>query len=217
MKVNANSIASLVKFILALAQGGYVDEWLEFHAESVNPKELTVTPAWFEECIKNIGSQFPLFSVNATQIAYDRENVLPQLRPLADQCRFISVPELVAVGKNKERLEMCESIMRANRLQTEQVMTTNVSKRTARGLLRDFEHQVVRLAFNKTQHARFVSGVAGVPTTEKLETMQKSWVRVAQSKFEALSDLASRGGIALETPSADEMDEATHKRCYIRE
>ena len=52
VKIPSAVIGSMAKWILELGAGSYVEEFLNFHAQHVNPSTLAVAPTFFEEVAK---------------------------------------------------------------------------------------------------------------------------------------------------------------------
>ena len=52
VKVPANILGALIRWVMELGAGSYCDEFLDYHSEHVNPTTLAVTPNWLEELTK---------------------------------------------------------------------------------------------------------------------------------------------------------------------
>ena len=109
LKINVNAVAAHAKYILSQGVDGYVDEFLDYLMREVNPKELSCSPSWFGELVSIVDKRYPILRLNISQIQYNRESVLHQLRPLPDICRFVSVPDLNALANAEGRCEMVEA------------------------------------------------------------------------------------------------------------
>ena len=47
-KLSANAVSAMTRWAMEHGNGQYVDELIQFHADAVNPTELSASPSWFE-------------------------------------------------------------------------------------------------------------------------------------------------------------------------
>ena len=211
VKIMPDHVGALARFILNLGARAYVDEFLHWHANTVNPTELTVAAGWFGEASKHINKMYGLFLLNLAEVAYNTEGAEKQARPQPDIARFISLPEIITIGKNKERLDMCEPFMAETRKLGNQFMTGKVDKASTTSYLRLLEHQVVRLAMSKGPDVTFVTGVSGAPTVDKLKTLRSNWCKHVASICPPLVGVGGCFGCgAAEEKEAEEVLEASN-------
>jgi len=208
MKVSPNMIGCIAKYVTEQGSGIYIYEWLEYLQRHVNPKETTVSATWLEELVTHIQKRFVIFRANLSELQFNRSTVMAQIRPLPDIGRFTSVADLASLAKNVPRLELCETFMRENRLQFQQVLAKLTDDTMAREYLRALEHNVCRMAIGKPLESdKFSPGVVGAVSKEKLDTMRVAWVRWLQSSSEHLNGLAAKCHFAIidEAAAADEV------------
>jgi hypothetical protein len=99
IKVNTNTCASIVKWILDMGAGEFVTEFLNWCSRNVNPIELTCSPSWFEDTCKAFKKEYVLIKLTLAKVQYCGEAVQSNVRPIPDVARMFSVPELAAVAK----------------------------------------------------------------------------------------------------------------------
>ena len=184
----------------------YVEEWLSWHANNVCSTELACSPHWLKEMGDAINKKCGLIRLNLGIVQYDKSNVLHCLRPQPDQCRFISVPELRAYGKNTDVLDASQKALAQNRNEVLGAMVKRISLPQSLKLLRMFETNVVRLGLQKSLNGEFLAGVTGKFEVEKIHNMRMAWLRHCEKQVVALKGLGGELGLELETEDASLAD-----------
>ena len=200
VKVNPNNVGSWAKFVSAQGAGEYVTEFLDWLPRFVNSADLTCPPSWLEELVKNIPKEYVINKLAVTYIQYSGEGRTVNQRPAPDTAKFVSGPELVALSKNKEVLDLIEDFFRYNRVHIEPEIQRRMGNTKARDLVRALEVNVGRLALNKSITKDFPTKAVGKINKEKIEMMRKDWLKfyVQQPVNQSLKDLPARIGIQIE-------------------
>ena len=93
---------------------------------------------------------------------YNPDYVEQRLRPTPDACRYISISDLVALGKKTDVVKEAETFMRENRQALEAEMIKRTTWPTSLKFLRMFEGNVVRMILARSLHKEFGEpGVVG--------------------------------------------------------
>ena len=122
-----------------------------------------------EELIKDIPKEYVITKLAITYIQYSGDGKTVNQRPVPDTAKFVSGPELVALGKNKEVLHRMEDFFRHNRLHIETEMQRRLGYCKARDLLRSLEINVARLALSKSFKKDFPTKAIGKISQDKIE------------------------------------------------
>ena len=209
VKLKADTVGCFCKWIICLGGGkSLVDEFLAFHAEEVDPTQLSCSALFFEEVAK-LPKQYPLAKLALTMCQYTAEAVLGQTRPLPDVCRFIAHSELNALAKDEEKLKAMEQVLQETRVGTSELLQAGVGSKRAQSLLRMFQVQGARFFLAKSQSGVFHSGVQGKMTPEKVLILRKNWF-VYCATHEPLKNLGVQSGLLAPTAEgkADEVLDA---------
>ena len=116
IKLNVTLVAALIKYACDLGLGDLVDELVADHCREVNPNDTTVPHSLFDELAKSIPKKYVLCKKVIALEAYSREKLEEKVRPLPDIGKFITMPEVMVLGKNLEKLEALEEWLRKSRL-----------------------------------------------------------------------------------------------------
>jgi hypothetical protein len=199
VKVNPNNVGAWAKYVSAQGAGEYVLEFLGWLPRFVNSADLTCPPSWLEELAKDIPKEYVLTKLAITYIQYSGDGKTINQRPAPDTAKFVSGPELIALGKNKEVLDLMEDFFRYNRLHIEAEMQRRIGRSRARDLTRDLEVNVARLALSKSLTKAFPTKAVGKINKEKMQQMRTDWLKflVKQPGNQALDDLPVRVGIPI--------------------
>ena len=111
-----------------------------------------------------------------TKEFYNDDNVHFQARPLPDLCKFMSVSEITALGKDDEKCAMMEKWLKDTRQLCEEKLFASSSVARSRDVLNAWESQVIRLGASKAMLSVFPPGVAGKLSEDKLATMRSAWM-----------------------------------------
>ncbi len=103
IRIPHNTIGNLSKFVLEMGISGYIDELASFHANCVNPSELSCSPSWYNDLTANIPKKYVLTRLNLAISQYNPECVTERMRPMPDNCKFISSAELATLGQSTDR------------------------------------------------------------------------------------------------------------------
>ena len=211
VKVNPNNVGAWDKYVSGQGAGEYVTEFLDWLPRYVNSADLSCPPSWLEELIKDIPKEYVITKLAITYIQYSGDGKTVNQRPVPDTAKFVSGPELIALGKNKEVLHMMEDFFRHNRLHIETEMQRRLGYCKARDLLRSLEINVARLALSKSLTKDFLTKAIGKISQDKIEQMRTDWLKycVKQPGNQALADLPARIGI----PITDEVENTKEEQC----
>jgi hypothetical protein len=143
--------------LLLLLPREFVDSWLDFMSEKVNPCNLVCGHTFFEEVAK-LGAvadsdKFPLIMMNLSTEVYDPSKVKAGERPIPDTAQFIMSTDVEALCRDPARLKMVEAFMRDLRQAVQPLLSKAFENdtKTQRAILRLFEGNVVRVLAHKTQ------------------------------------------------------------------
>jgi hypothetical protein len=195
VKVNTNALASIVKWVLSMGAGIFVQEFLDWQVINVNPADLTCTPQWYEDLSLKFSKTFPLIKLAACKIQYSGDIVSTNVRPLPDVCRMLSVPELANAAKQDAMCEEVEKMIRETRQNIEPKLVTKLGNAAARDVTCQFELQLVRMLFKKSAHKHFHPGVVGNLDVDKIVHMRAAWLRWVERGNELLKGLCVELGI----------------------
>ena len=93
IKLKADNIADGTKWVCGLGITKYVDEFLAFVAQNINPKELSTSMRWFAEETVAIPEDCPLVRLNLAEVHTSGESVEEQTRPQV--CFFFVQPAFI--------------------------------------------------------------------------------------------------------------------------
>ena len=132
--------------------GDYVNEFMYFFHNKVNPMEIAVSSSFFGEAAKQL-AKTPLTLLTTVQVAYDNTVVTEQVPPQPNICRLVVPPDLASIKKAEGTLEMLEKFMVANRQAFDKYLErrSDVADSThgVGAVVRPFEHACVRMAYAK--------------------------------------------------------------------
>ena len=97
-------------------------------------------------------------------------------------------------------------------LATCKVMVAMSSELVAVKYMRDFEHQLMRLAVSKSATSTFHPGVSGQLTNAKLEIMRNNWIIYVEKDCGAFTGLGAKIGI----PTCDDTEVVDEVGCSPR-
>ena len=187
---------------MGLGAGEYVTELLFWMSKNVNSGELSCPPNWLEELIKAIPKDYPIARIIATMIQYSGDGKIIHQRPVPDSCRYISIPEMTALGNNTGVLKMIEDFFVYNRTHIETEIARRIGVNQARDWILHLELNVGRMSLTKALTGKFHTTTVGKISADKLEKMRKDWLAwVVQSVGENLVGLPERVGISIEYSS----------------
>ena len=201
VRLKADVVGALTKWILSLGATTYVDEFLQFHAEEVDPTQLTCSHGFFNE-VASIPKNYPLTKLALTMAQYNPDVVLSQSRPLPDLCKFIVHAEIQALIRDEAKLQSMEHILAETRKICQGPLQERIGAKRTATMLRKFAIQVARLALSKSMAKTFPPGVSGKMTPEKLVTMRSHWICFLQT-HEPLKDIGMVTGLLEEVPEEE--------------
>jgi hypothetical protein len=218
VKLRADIIGDATKFVSNLGpNSNYLSEIVAHHAASVNPTDLQCSMHWYAEVDKQIPKACPITKVNLAIIQYSRVSVIEQMRPLPDQCRSVSIPDVVSLAKDQDgKLSFIEEFMKGNRLMFEKPLQEHLGYASMRVWLRNLEENIVRCAtakpLDEKSAATFTKAKAlGKFSHVKCHALRSDWLRVVQGLSKGLENMAIASGIHLEEePSAAANLEEVH-------
>jgi hypothetical protein len=193
--VNAGMVAAYAKLVSDLGAREVVDDWLEWYMSNVRPSEIMVPHTWMEALCTSIPKAFILLKFNALKAQYLNKSVTIQSRPLPDVAKGISGTDLTALGENGDLCNLVEGFFGAQREKAKPILEAAVGAAGARRLLASFEVPVTNMALNKAANADFEIGVAGKLDKDKLEKIQRNWVRHVSSSTQSLANLGVDMGV----------------------
>ena len=161
VKISSSQVAECAKWILSMGGEDFVTDFLDWHGMHVNPLEITFTTQWLDAQCMAIPKKYVLIKLNLLMLHVSHDEVVEtRIRPSADIARFISGPDMTALGKQEDYLETIHSFMVGIREVFKPKLETLYSS-TSRAMtaVRSCEQQVLLIALNKSQHTGFVSGV----------------------------------------------------------
>ena len=197
VQVNTNAVASIGKMVLAQGAGQYVEEWLIWLSKSVNSTQLTCPPQWFEEMCKIFETKYVLVKLVTKKIHYSGEVKVINQRPIPDMTKFITVPEMTAVAKNKDNLDGLEDFFRHGRNVVEPVLAKHIGKVRGRDLMDQLEQNAGRLVYAKslTKHCIVSPKVVGKFSIDKLTIMRENWADYCEKTVPDVVGFALECGI----------------------
>jgi hypothetical protein len=201
-KLLPNTVANLAKWITNQGLEKYVDEFIHWHNNTINPCEIQATAAWFGEAAQIVGKKYGLTQLNIAQIHYDKAGAESKMRPQPDTARYVTSGDLSSLAKKDNLLDVVEDFLQENRKLFENEFSKLTSPNQAVSLLRMFEQNVVRLALSKPLHTTaplgFPTGTAGKFDAEKLTTMQANWLKFIEAEKPVLAGVALSKGIHID-------------------
>ena len=194
----------------------YVSEFLDFHAANVDPTAVSCSAAWFEELSKLLPKDSVLTKLGLCMAQYNPDAVLTQTRPLPDLCRCISVAEMCALSKEKDRLQLLEAMLADTRLKCLDLLAESTNHARALSLLHIWEIQAVRLALSKAMLKTFPTAmVSGKFSAEKLQQLRGAWLQHLEESV-GLKGFAEKCGLEPINPETAKKDEDTPDKSSMR-
>jgi hypothetical protein len=202
--------------------GDYVNEFMDFFHNKVNPMEIAVSSSFFEEAAKTL-AKTPLTLLTTVQVAYDNTVVTEQVPPQPNTCRLVVPSDLASIKKAEGTLEMLERFMVANRQAFDKYLERRSDVADSRhgigAVVRPFEHACVRMAYAKPLTAPgedwpFTKGINGRVTQEKLEKLQSQWLQWVETYHnQSFGGLATSMGLKIFDVVDKDEDQANKHKC----
>jgi hypothetical protein len=200
VKLQPNTVGALSKFVMEMGSGEYIDQLANWHANNVNPQEISCSTKFYEDVTTSVHKRFVLVRLGICIAQYNNDCVTERTRPLPDSCKFISGAELASIAKMPDVLDKTEKFLVETRTAVQPIMTKLSTPSTAMNFIHLFETQVVRFILNKPPHAGF-AGVVGKFDELKLLQVRINWLLHIQGSCDSLQNLASEAFIRLQIVS----------------
>jgi hypothetical protein len=199
VRLKPDSIASCARLVSTLGMRGYVDEWLQFHTEMVNPKEMQMTTGWMGDLAKLVSPKFPLTKLSAIKCHLTGDQKQEQTRPLPDLAREIGTTDLANLGNDKKKLDYIEGVLRNLREKGERYLVDKVGARPTRQLYDVIDVNLIRLALSKGVMTKplqnFRAVTYGKWSEEKAKALEIEWVVFVQRSSASMADFPSIVGV----------------------
>ena len=167
----------------------------------------------FSRVREAIPKKCPLVRLATTITQHCEDNVAPAVPPAPSTSRFISQAELQALGQNPICESLEETLREKVRGKYERYMQTKISQNQSRSYCVMLEIQMMRLAFNKSMHAKLPGGVAGRYTDEKLVTLIRNWASWVETECDDLRGMAAALGLLADADEEDEVSVLIRSHC----
>ena len=162
----------------------YLDELAEFHSQSVNPTELSVSHTIFESIVTSITSKHILVRLALSCACFTTDRVEPRVRPMPDVARFFSPGDFASLAKNDAMLDVFEEYLRTTRDKMSKVINERTTPEHTRHFLRINDMQAARLACGKPARSEFAFGSQGSTEFKKrLPILQSQWLKWVGTKL----------------------------------
>ena len=134
----------MAKYVINQGGEEYIDELVLRWSRHVNPNELRVPPAFFENITQTFGNMFVLTVMTATKIEYTTEGAKINTRPIPYMAQFFSKNDMTNYLKNQSFAEEIEGTLKNIRLDYEPKIAKRVGNTSARMELEKLEMNLVR-------------------------------------------------------------------------
>ena len=119
VKMNINSLAQVAKYAILQGAGTYVDEVIVYWSINVNPIDLHLPPAFFEQVVSILKGKH-LAICTLTKAALTNEDAKIMLRPTPDTANCITKSAMGTFAKEESRVNDVEELLKFIRVNYEQ-------------------------------------------------------------------------------------------------
>ena len=103
VKLKPAYVATLVRWVVMLGNGEYVDEVNAWHSSNVDPCRLAVTQTFYQATVEALPPKVPVFAVTIYELAHNEAGKIEKQFPLPDQCNWLTAADMRTLANNHEK------------------------------------------------------------------------------------------------------------------
>ena len=198
VKLKPAYVATLVRWVVMLGSGEYVNEANAWHSSNVDPCRLTIIQMFYQLAVEALPSKVPVFAVNLYELAHNETGKIEKQFPHPGQCNWLTACDMKTLANNHDKVKLCEKLMINTRKQLSDTLEKINAGVTALTMLRPLENNMVRNVLGKPLETFNDSFKLVYPTDfpkeqmhgfneQKAKVIRTAWVKYLESKYPDVS------------------------------